>query len=700
MRTRRAPSRFSQVALVVLLAGLVVAAFAAAMLVVSGAHLGVVAILGLAYGGVVIAASGQILVLWALEGTSSKIALAILVGSVATSCFLTGGCLLSGRSASTVFLWWSVLVAAVAFQSLRASSTFKSVNTERPFRFGRQVDLWDLASTLATGLTVAIWCRRAAALLPTLHATGVAPIWSDYFIHGTEIAQFGDPLAVGRSSFLLVGQPIVFYHYASYMLPAAVAGLVDLPAFGLATSLLLPYGIFLAALGCSVFVKTTASGWIALLAPMALFLLPDASNIGFRNGFFGFHWLLFTVPGSGYGLGVAFAALTIASIWRADRRKETLWLGLFMTAALFEFRAHIFLLFAPALAMTMLWETEAVQRHTRPILAVVVCVAVIAAACVAVVPIIRQAWLHVSVFDRFMETVHTGMPPTAYDGIYQMVEQRYGRPAAWLLGFWALIPIALGALTLAMPVAMTIAIRRTGWQRLDSFPIWCIATWLGVVLLAPGAHGDPTEYQHRPFVLVYAAVFVWTIMWANRAMHATRSARFRSPAVFLFPTLLVAAIGASVATTVNQDPARPQFAWGSQFFGTRLQRGLLEAARFVRTQAAVGDTFVLIPADPLGRLDDAATRFAALSNVPAYVARAGIQVLNGQGRRAVVEQRLTTLKMIETADDSETVTQALRAVGVRFLVALGDRGPRFDPDGSHAAFRAGGAAVYANLTGR
>jgi hypothetical protein len=691
MNTRRTLQDFGGAAPVVLPAGLMVAAFVGAMLIASGARLGALAILGLVYGGTVIAASGYLLVRWTLAESSSDIALAILLGSIATSLFLTGGCLASGHSAGTIFVWWSVLVSASAVRFLRASP-FNALN---PVNTLRRVDLVEVASVVAIGLVVAIWCRRAATLLPTLRATGFAPIWSDYFIHGTEIAQFGEPLAVGRASFLLVDQPIVFYHYASYMLPAAVARLVDLPALGLASSVLLPYGILLAALGVHTFARTVASETAALLAPMVLFLLPDASSFGFRNGFFGFHWLLFAAPGSSYGLGVAFTALTVIAMWRADGRRASLWLGLIVTAAIFEFRAHIFILFAPALAMTLVWETDRVRRHVRAIASAILIATVAGALLILAVPVVRQVWLRFSAFDGFMTFVNTYVSPTASDGIYQMIQQHYGRTSAWFIGFWALIPMVLGALTIALPVALTVAVRRTGWQRLDSFPAWCAAAWLGLVVFAPAApNGDPTEYQHRSFVLVYAAAFVWTMLWLDRALQGTRFTRSRSQYVVIFPAIIVAVLGAGMFTSLNRDPARPHFAWGSAFFGIRLQRGLLDAATFVRAQAVVGDTFAMIPSEPLNQYDDAATRFAALANVPAYLARAGIQVLNGRERRAAVEQRLAALRQIETASDPDAVFLKLRAIGVKFLVALGDRGPLFDPDGSRAAFRTGGAVVY------
>jgi len=138
---------------------------------------------------------------------------------------------LDGPQRWELFMWWSVIVAAASLWTFTKAPSV------------RELDFREVLSIVAIGLLVAIWCRRSASLLPILRTTEVAPIWSDYFIHGTEIAQFSSPLAVANSSFLLVNQPIVFYHYAAYMLPAAVASVLDLPPLGLAASALLPYGI-------------------------------------------------------------------------------------------------------------------------------------------------------------------------------------------------------------------------------------------------------------------------------------------------------------------------------------------------------------------------------------------------------------------------------------------------------------------------
>jgi hypothetical protein len=246
-----------------------------------------------------------------------------------------------------------------------------------------------------------------------------------------------------------------------------------------------------------------------------------------------------------------------------------------------------------------------------------------------------------------------------------------------------------------MPVAAAVAIRRTGGYPLDAFPFWCVAVLLGLVLFAPAARiGGPTEYQHRPFVLAYAAAFVWTVMWVDRGLRSIRVSAPSRQSHLIGPVLLVVLIGAAAASGWRRDPARPQFEWGDRFFGKQLDPGLLETAAFVRSQAVAGDIFALIPADPSTELDDAATRFAALSDVPAYVARAGVQVMNGPARRAVVEERLSMLNHVEATDDLQAAFLTLRRAGVTLLVALGGTGPRFDPGASRATFRTAGAAVY------
>ena len=580
-----------------------------------------------------------------------------------------------------MFLGWSVVVLSAGAWTLGSGP-----EVERH-------DGVDFLAIVMMAILVVILCHHAAGALPSIQATGIVPVWSDYSIHGTEIAQFGDQHVLGLSSFLLAGQPLVFYHYAPYMLPAVAAGVVNLPPWGLAASLLLPYGVLLMSLAAYAFARMQLGAVAAMIAPAALLLLPDASTYGLRNGFFGFHWLLFSAPGSGYGLAAAFTALTLMAIWRSRQLSPCLWVGILVTAAVFEFRAQIFLLLAPALAAALLGEGAFVRRHARAATLAVAVMVIAIITCLATWDGARDAWLRFSALRPFLDAVHSAMAPTAYDGAYKAAEGRYGPLVATTLGVLALIPAALGAFALVLPALGAAAVKRSGWRVLDTFPIWCVVAWLGLVMIAPAArHGDPAEFQHRPFVLIYATAVIWTLLFAERLLPSGRP----SGAVLrlALSTTLVAGITVAALVRRTDDPARPRFAWGTLYFGNKLDGGFIDAAAFIRARAAAGDTFALIPTDPTSRLDDGATRLAALAGVPAYLARASIQASNNPARRLVVEQRLSELHRVETASEVNAAFETLRSVGVDFLVTLGDSGPSFDPSGSRAAFRAAGASVY------
>ncbi|BCF98095.1 hypothetical protein PPGU19_026640 [Paraburkholderia sp. PGU19] len=122
------------------------------------------------------------------------------------------------------------------------------------------------------------------------------PGWLDLYLHGTVIASFGDPLALTRGDIFLADARRPFYHYGPFMLPAALLPSTGLPGLGLATAVLLPFGLLIAALGTYAFAAELAGEGAALVAVLAIAILPDASHYGMYNGFYGFHWLLVTAP--------------------------------------------------------------------------------------------------------------------------------------------------------------------------------------------------------------------------------------------------------------------------------------------------------------------------------------------------------------------------------------------------------------------
>src|SRR5436190_9755686 len=175
--------------------------------------------------------------------------------------------------AATAFaVWASVVVGCAILLRERAASP-------------RPIDWPELAGLALCALATVMLCRGIAQAPIAVEREGVLFAWTDYFVHGAIISQFGDPLAVRESVFLADERPLL-YHYASYMLPAALAGLLDQPGLPLATSFWLPMGVLTMCAGAYALgaaLAGAAGGGIASVA--VLTLVPDASTYWLRNGF-------------------------------------------------------------------------------------------------------------------------------------------------------------------------------------------------------------------------------------------------------------------------------------------------------------------------------------------------------------------------------------------------------------------------------
>ena len=466
----------------------VLAAFVLAMLWIGGARLGIAQVFAVTGGMLVVMAAGTVvLTLAGLHGVAAGLPVTFLVGTTATSAALLSLVLVTGVTAGAAFVGWAGVVA-VALAGVARKVSWR----------GRPGDGVDTAVLAALAVLVGFWCRHAAGALPALRATGRLPMWTDYYIHGALIAQFGDRLAAGRGSLSLADNAPGLYHYGSYMPAAALAGVVDLPGLGLATSVWLPLGLLMAAIGSYALAAALADRRAGVIAVAGLGLLPDAASYGFANGFFGFHWVMFTVPGSGYALGSAAAALVLVAEWWRRRALAALVLGLALTALTFQLRAHVFLLLAPALALTLACDTGWARRRGRALAWAGIGAGTVVLALLLVTPALRTFWLERSAVLGFLNFVHQHSHPTAYPDLYRWLVATFGQPAAVPLGTALLIPVALGAWAVVYPAALAAWVWRAGWQTVDLFPLLLLAVFAALALFAPAApHGDATEYQHR-----------------------------------------------------------------------------------------------------------------------------------------------------------------------------------------------------------
>jgi len=661
----------------------VLAAFLLIMLWLGGANIDALQAAFCFVGALVVVTSGELLLRLAGLGASPvRVHLAVVCGATATSLAILAGVLVAGFRAGPVFLGWTVIVAAAVIATRHRIS----------WR-GRANDFMDCAVVAALAVLVAFWCRHAAAAIPELKATGVLPVWIDYYIHGATIAQFGSSLAAGRGAIDLVGQPLVIYHYGGFMIAAAIGGFTDLPGLGLACAVLLPVGLLLAALGSYALAATLAGPLAGVIAIAFLALLPDASFYGLGNGFFGFHWLLFTAPGSGYALGAAAVALVSANEWLRNRNRRALALAVALVAAVFQLRAIFLPILLPAFTMMLACETAIVRRHARVFVWLAFGAGALVLVLLPTVSPLRHFWFEHSAVERFLEIVHQRSEPTAYGGLYARHIAGVGKATTVALGTVLLLPVALGGFVVLYPIALIAWIRRAQWQSIDLFPPLLLATFLAVVVLAPMApnwHID--EYQHRPFVLVYQIIAIWTAVYLCRLVFDQSVAANYARA--LFALVVVSAASILVGLLSGLQPAQPIFAWGKNYFRIPITAGELEAAEFVRRQARPGDVAAVAPVDPTASLQDRAIEFVGLTDMPSYLARPAIQTLLGGRHRRAALDRLAIMGKLAAETDATTAFALMRQSGITWYVQIGGEGPRFDPNRSLAAYAISNATVY------
>ena len=607
----------------------------------------------------VVMAAGRVL-LRAAHAPDLPAPAAWVLGLFATSLALHALVAALGLLAATAFAIWAAVVALFTFLGRREP----------------RIEAKDLVGLALCALLAFLWCRDIAAAPAVLAREGVLPAWGDHFIHGGLIALFGDARAAGHQSMELAGFPARAYHFASYFIPAALAVPLDLPGLPLSTSVWLPLGFLTMCAGAYALGAVLAGPAGGLAAVAALALLPDASMYGLRNAVFGFHWIVLSGPGTGYGIGISLLGFALLARWMRTRDARPLAASAALVAGAALFRMHAFLVAFPAWLATFGPATRFVQRHK------LACLLAAAAAFALFVKAYYDLTDALQVLPWFLEVAHDAQHAAGYPGWYRYLYEWHGYRIAHAVGVPLVFGAAFGALLLAYPVSLLLARRRL--PALAAAPAVLLATYLVLILTAPvSPFGYPHELVHGSFALPYAALAVWTAA----ALVLRFEVRWR---VLLLGVALALPLLWSGARTLGA----PKFPWGAQFDSWRVAQGLPQAAAFLRARARPGEIFALQGLD-FGAMAsiDAATQLAALSGVPAWLARPAVHKSGGAREKVALERHAALVDVAQQAS-APVALQRLRELGVAWYVVVDGNAPRWDPGRRLAAFRSGSVAVY------
>lgn len=618
--------------------------------------------------------------------------LELVVGTVATNLVVMGIINLASVSAGRAFFLFAGGIVALMFIFNFPTTALR----ERRFRtYIPSIDRVSLFHLAILCIVVLAWSRLQASAFPSLQQTGNAQIWIDYFLHGNQIAQYSRVDGLVRGDIELTGEPPVLYHRAIFVLPAAISQLAHVPAFAAATALLLPLGLLVCLLGVAVLGNTLAQDkTTGLLAALLLVVLPDASTYGLRNGFFGFTWLTFTGPGTGWALGICATSLAFSCSWLRTDSRGALILAAALALAVFWHRAHLFILFVPAfvlLAFAAFGHTGIFKPHRVKLVKRAAMLFV--GACIAgwIWPEVRTYWLRLSGVEEFLGFAHTLNEPTAYTGWYAYLIEHYGIGVAVPVGI-AMIPLAaFGLLLLVFPILYWLKRHRLDAEASDAFPLIMGGVFIAIIMFAPVASwGDPTEYQQRGFPLLYAILLTYCVAYASLLLKQFHSTIGFQPATVRIGLLAILTVG-GVILHWGDDPSKPSFSRGEEFHSFQVDSSWFLAGEYLRSHSMESDVFAVVPTAPDAILVDDASALVSLSGVSAFFARAAIKKLSYRG---VVEERLAILNKVSSLTSQEAAFELLRRHGINWLVVSNLSALAWDTEGKGADFRDGPLAIY------
>lgn len=439
-----------------------------------------------------------------------------------------------------------------------------------------------LAILLLILVAVSFWSQQALIQYVLKDGTLYFQSFIDFYIHTGQFLPFshGD---YTQGNFFFSGENIYFYHYGSYMFPAAAAGLGIESALDLITSFWLPFGVLLMALSAFGLGREFGGFGAGLGAVIAILLVPDPSAYLFNNSYFSFHeWIQLSV-GCAYGL----ALIAYSLIWLLHYKKENdrrhLLIALISLISLLFFRAQFLPLF---MGITIIWIIFfASNLHLKYRAAFIV-------AGLAIV--VLRPWI----VSHLMCAPSLAGPPggatfipaalssrlgASYFGLAEMVLKS---DYQWIMisGGLMLITISiLGAylfLTLGLFVFKMIRGRLVLYW--DSLPwialiCFCLLAWF----LPVSERTHPDEITHRSFMVVYFLFAVWV------GSQLFRNLRFEKSRAINNGMIILLIVGGLITPWRLGHKIN-----GNSSSHMPMQKGIYEAALFLQKNAKLGDVFV------------------------------------------------------------------------------------------------------------
>jgi hypothetical protein len=516
----------------------------------------------------------------------------------------------------------------------------------------------DLLILAAICFSAVAWSWEAIQAVPRMRATGVFHAWSDFFIHAGEIAQFAHFSSLNGTSLFASDAALPLYHYASYMLPAALCSLAGIPALVVATAFWTPFGFVLLGLGAYGLGSVLGGRLCGTASAAMLLAVPSASHYGLENPYFDFHWLLQISPTGSYAIALSLVALGLIVLGLQNRSGRAYWAAAALTLCVFEIRVHLFVLLAGigVLLLAVFWR----PRRRSTFYGAWAAFTVMSVCMLFVSELIPRAPHLLSGSHQtlgFLRLAHD-MQESAYAGLYETIVRNVPESLAVVLGLVLLLLAAFGALVPCYLLGSWWLWRNKTLTRDAWIPLYSVTVYFSIILVFPSTDAEPDEFYHRPFVLVYAILGIWCVRIAMTMVGRGL------PAVMcrVLPIALIISI-CVIPFLFNRNVQISRNTWAGQLSRNILPRGLLAAADYVRERALPGD----VVATPESELS---ASFVGLSDRAAFLPGSTFLVIQSGLSDEQLAIRRTIFAELTHAADSDTFMRIARSHRIKWVVAF------------------------------
>ncbi len=434
-----------------------------------------------------------------------------------------------------------------------------------------------------------IWARSSIRPIEISGDFTIFKPWADSFYHAYMIGAFSKAHGIhSMQGIFYTGQPLSFYHFGTYMIPAGLSALTVTTPYQAFTSFLLPFGLVLSGMAAYTFTKKFWGPWAGFGACVALLLIPDPSQMGGSNNWYSYHWLQQVTPGALYGVALMLIAwLAMIEACRSGR-VALLALSYLLALVCINYKSHVFFANSFLLLLYPIFYFGQLSRIKRALwllgsLMISACGIYLSHKIVAL-PFISFDGSAYHSYIAFVKSMFENSAIKAFFSYsFSTGFTHLNRILSFLLNAIMIFLNTFGLVGF-LYFLLLFLLRKTASPDLLFLPLLVIASYMVMsFFLSYDTHGvgTPEELIHRPFVWAYYLVCLWVGGAVGFWLHLKQlKLKWFGLVLGSLVLMMLGVICFRISGDIQRGPR-----WGKQFANIKVSNSLLACCDFIEANS-------------------------------------------------------------------------------------------------------------------